>query len=94
MAGEVAPVLMIRRYPLGAVANVEMPKGAQLLSVHVVGEAIYLWALVDYAAERVVRKFAMYGHGEIVPPSLSYVGSVRLPQGGGIVFHVFEKEAD
>lgn len=48
---------------MGMVNAVEMPAGAELLTVGKQGEMPQLWALVDPNAPRVKRMVAVYGTG-------------------------------
>lgn len=84
------------KYTLAPVITLEMPKGAQVLSIREQGEDICLWALVRPEAEKEPRKFMTFGTGHNVPEShegpqlnLEYRGSAHL-SGGTLVFHVFE----
>lgn len=80
----------IWKFTLQPQCELEMPKGAQILSVREQGEDICLWALVDPAAEKVTRKFCGFGTGHDVPDGdMRFVGTAHL-YGGSMVFHVFE----
>jgi hypothetical protein len=72
----------------------QMPKGAQILSVQVQGENAQLWALCDENAPRETRQFAIHGTGNPMPDGDpgSYVGTYQLYE-GKLVFHVFELPA-
>lgn len=72
--------------------NIEMPAGAELLSVAAQGDQICMWAKVDPEAEKETRSFVGYGTGHNIPnsSSLSFVGTALL-SGGSMVFHIFEK---
>jgi hypothetical protein len=72
--------------------TLELPEGAQLLSVQAQGNEPMLWALVDENAPSKVRSFILRGSGHAIAlPSASYwyVGTVQL-HGGHFVGHVFE----
>lgn len=86
----------IKEYVLGPVVTLDMPRGAQILSIGAKGEGIFLWALVDEKAEIKPRKFMIYGTGQNVPDAddgpgvkLSFIGSA-LSDSAGLDFHVFE----
>ena len=82
---------IIWKYVLQPECKLEIPKGAELLSVHEQGEDICLWVLVDPTAEKEVRRFRGFGTGHDIPDmTLKFVGTAHL-HGGGLVFHVFEQ---
>jgi len=68
---------------------VEMPHGAQGLSVEVQYGAPCLWALVNPKAQKEFRRVRIYVTGHPVPENDDiYVGSYQL-HGGSLVGHVF-----
>jgi hypothetical protein len=73
---------------------IDMPKGAQILALQTIGEAPFIWALVDPEAENEERHFELYGTGHtiIVEESVmkKYIGTFHL-YGGKLVFHLFER---
>jgi hypothetical protein len=73
--------------------QVQMPRGAQVLSVQMQGGAPQLWALVDEKASTEPRTFATYGTGNPMPEVADYGRFVDTYQmhGGSLVFHVFEQ---
>ena len=59
--------------------EVEMPRGAQLLSVGIMRARPCLWALVDEAAPPVTRRLRLTATSEPIPdhlPAWKFVGSV------------------
>jgi hypothetical protein len=73
--------------------HIDMPKGAQVLSVQIQHGHPQLWALVDMYAPKEVRNFSTYGTGNPLPQGDDYsrfVGTYQLP-GCELVFHVFEQ---
>jgi hypothetical protein len=74
--------------PFDEVCIVEMPLGARVVFVGEQNDAIYLWAEVDPAHRKVVRKFAIVGTGQSIPEDLEYVGTVQTPP---FVWHVYEE---
>lgn len=70
---------------------VQMPEGAEVLSVHVQLGEVQVWALVDTAASPTARRFEMYATGQPIPhgPDGTFVGTVMF-QDGQYVFHVYE----
>jgi hypothetical protein len=72
--------------------ELELPIGAQVLTVDVQYATVCLWAIVDPNAKTETRRFrvAGTGHDIVEPPSkLDYIGTFQL-HGGMLVFHVFE----
>lgn len=80
---------------------VDLPKGAQVLSVQEQrGKGICMWVLVevpefgddlsDIVYER--RRFRVFGTGQPLPSvgELKFIDTVQL-SGGALVFHVFEE---
>ena len=73
--------------------RIEMPIGAEILTVQNQMGVPCLWALVNPEAKTEMRLFRIYGTGHIVNKSIivrkNYIGSYQL-QGGCLIFHVFE----
>lgn len=72
---------------------IEMPKGAEILSVQVQHGHPFLWALVEPDVEKEERRFQLFGTGHIIHWGLlakvKFIGTFQL-SGGMIVFHLFE----
>lgn len=82
----------IWKFKLGVNCVVEMPEGAEILSIEEKDSDIYLWAMVDPGAKKINRNFAVYGTGDEVKSGndeLQFIGTVLL-LAGQFVFHVFE----
>lgn len=84
----------IYKYPLEImdVQEVDLPKGAQILSVQAQYGIPNIWALVDdkqTKTEKVIIR--IIGTGYQIPDanSLEYIGTVQLIN-GSVVFHVFK----
>ncbi len=80
----------IYKYPLriSGEQDVEMPEGAELLSVGGQGGELVLWAQVDPDARLVRRKVILYGTGhELRDEPHRYVGTVQF---GIFVWHVYD----
>lgn len=77
--------------------EVEMPKGAQLLTAQQIDVNVWIWAIVDTeVTEKEMRRIAVIKTGqEITLPSdkLLYINSVQLGE-GELVLHVFEYTGD
>jgi outer membrane lipoprotein SlyB len=75
--------------------TVDMPNGAQVLSVQLQYDRPQLWAMVDETASVEPRTFATYSTGHLIPAFVNYgkfVGTYQM-HGGSAVFHVFEQDA-
>jgi len=73
--------------------EVDMPAGAEVLTVQIQHDKICLWAKVDPTARTEKRVFVVYGTGHPIEDdsNLSYIGTVQMA-GGTLVWHVFEKK--
>jgi hypothetical protein len=70
--------------------EIEMPVGAEILTVQAQGDSPMLWALVDPVKKKEMRKFLMLGTGhETEEKNLTYIGTFQLMV-GALMFHVFE----
>lgn len=83
----------IFKYPLKAQDSqeVELPYGAQILSVQAQRDDVYVWALVDPIAPTYLQTFYVIGTGNPIPDSFclaTHLGTVQL-LGGSLVFHIF-----
>jgi hypothetical protein len=69
-----------------------LPAGAEILSVQAQANMPVVWALVDPEAPVKFRKFLLLNTGGIMPENMDYkyLGTYQL-NGGGLVFHLFEK---
>ena len=73
--------------------KLEMPVGAEILTVQAQNERPCLWALVDPTEKKETRLFDIFGTGHPIHCDMSigrrYIGTYQL-NGGSLVFHVFE----
>lgn len=73
--------------------ELEMPKGAQILSVHTQKGVPQLWALVNPDAPKVTRRFLLCGTGHTLEKDShdrwDFIGTF-LVHGDSLVFHLFE----
>lgn len=69
--------------------EIQMPKGAKILSVQMQGGDPVFWALVmQDSAETETRSFSVFGTGwDIQRAGISYIGTW---QSNGLVWHLFE----
>lgn len=82
----------VHKYPLAAGVEqpVEMPQGAEILTVAFQGDNLVLWAKVDTDSPLRQRTFAVYGTGHPIPQkAMEYIGTAHLVS-LGFYFHVFE----
>lgn len=74
--------------------SIEMPIGAQILSVQVQSREPHLWALVDPKEANESRCFEVYGTGHPIHYDMAiernYIGTIQTNE-GRLVFHVFEQ---
>jgi hypothetical protein len=70
--------------------KIEMPKGAEILTVQNQKENIQLWAIVNPNVEKEIRKFHVYSIGqEMNNINEIYIGTFQIDN-GDLVFHLFE----
>ena len=73
--------------------NIEMPIGAEILTVQTQQEKPCMWALVDPEAKKKQRCFEVIGTGLPIyggsDIKRTHIGTYQL-HGGSLVFHVFE----
>jgi hypothetical protein len=73
--------------------NIQLPIGAEILTVGNQNELVCLWALIDPVAEKEFRQIEIFGTGM---PILSDMGTSReyistfQMDGGKLVLHAFE----
>ena len=72
--------------------TIEMPKGAEILSVQAQRGEVVMWAAVDYRAATEARAFLVVGTGSVEgvdEHTCRFIGTVQL-HNGDLVLHVFE----
>lgn len=83
----------VYKYPVSSddYFQLDMPYGAEILSVQVQQGNPYIWALVDKKEDLMVtRKFRLARTGHpISETNLSFIGTFQLDD-GYLVFHLFE----
>jgi hypothetical protein len=76
-----------------AVSQVEMPKGARLLTAKSLGAHVWVWAIVDATEkETEQRRIAVLKTGQEIPVNpdlLTHIETVQFSE-GELVLHVFE----
>ena len=75
--------------------HLEIPIGAEILTVQVQRGVPQIWALVDPSLQNEVRTFRLSGTGHPVDVSdyrddLKYIGTFQIDS-GYLVFHLFER---
>lgn len=85
----------IWKFELDTVGKVEMPIGAEPLTVQMQNDKPCLWAMVDPEAAKETRQFNIFGTGHKLPvgnllTKLKYIATFQM-YGGTLVFHVFEE---
>ena len=69
---------------------IEMPVGAELLTVQIQNGEPCLWARVDTNEMLEQRQIAIHGTGQELPDTTrKYIGTYQMV-GGRLIFHVFE----
>lgn len=70
--------------------EIEMPKGAKILSLQMNNKIPCIWAIVNPNAEKEIRRFNIYGTGHnITEDDLKYIGTFQM-HNDMLVFHLFE----
>lgn len=83
----------IWKYPLRIqdVQDIEMPEGAQILSLQTQGGVPMLWVKVVETAKLEARRLFIFGTGHpIVDDGLGFIGTVQT-NNGALVWHIFEQ---
>ena len=75
--------------------EIEMPEGADVLTVQMQGKTMCLWAIVDPEAPKVPRMFNVCGTGNSMLEHVQrrYIGTIQM-HGGQYIFHIFEVLGD
>lgn len=87
----------IHKYGIGVrdQMTIEMPVGAEIISIQLQGSNICIWAIVDEEESMtVLRHFKIFGTGHDINSidALKYLSTVQEPtDSGAFVWHVFEK---
>ena len=73
---------------------IEMPKGAEILTIQVQNKIPCIWALVNPENEKEKRFFEIFGTGHDMPVDMGierkYINTFQL-NGGALVLHLFER---
>lgn len=75
----------------GNLVEIEMPKGAEILTTQTQDGKLCIWAVVNLNADKEIRRFLLVGTGDLINNEFKkYVGTFHCG-GGKYVFHLFEK---
>ena len=77
------------QFAVNDVVELEMPVGAQILSLQVQNGVPCIWAKVETAAKSKYRRFRVYGTGHPISEDGNFIGTFQM-HGGTLVFHMFE----
>jgi hypothetical protein len=82
----------IWKYTLLPHTHIDMPVGAQILSIHEQDAEVCMWVMVEPEAATERRTFAYFGTGHRLPANpMEFLGTAHvLLISGSLVFHVFE----
>jgi hypothetical protein len=85
----------IYKYEISPKCDLQLPRGALVLSVGCQGDSLFLWAEVQpEAREKESRHFVVYGTGHEIPETAGvvrkFIGTAQM-HGGSLVWHVFEE---
>lgn len=77
--------------PVKDAFELDLPEGAEILTVQIQRGEPQLWALVDPYAPKVRRKFRVIGTGHPIEDAgdLFWVATIQLHE-GSLVFHIFQ----
>lgn len=82
-------------FPIASDFSLEMPEGANVVSVQMQGETPCMWATVDNQAKPVRRAFSILGTGQSLPglweQGMRFIGTFQQPP---FVWHLFEELPD
>jgi hypothetical protein len=82
--------LSIHKLQPNDLITIQLPVGADILTVHEQHGSICLWALVNTNATKIERTFRIAGTGHnLANGNFKYIGTAFL-EDGALVFHVFE----
>lgn len=71
---------------------IDMPDGAEIVSVQMKGNTPCIWAIVDPDKPKISRSFEMFSTGHQIlnyPESMVYIGTCQLFD---YAFHIFEQK--
>lgn len=82
-------MLTVWKYPF--TLEMELPKGAEVLTVRMQGDQRTIWALVDLSASTLEKRtFLVVGTGSPIEESVQSLTYIDTYLEGGLVMHLFE----
>lgn len=82
-------MITIYKYPLKTSNTIELPEGAELLTVQIQNGEPYLWAKIDTDAPKEIKSIICVGTGHPIKFDGKYIATFIMPD-LGLVFHAFE----
>lgn len=84
--------MRIWKWPLqiAVLQTLQVPVGAEVLTVQLQGDKPQLWAIVNEHAATQPRSFAIYGTGHPMPEQPGFYIATFQTHDGALVWHVFE----
>jgi hypothetical protein len=90
----------IYKYPISKIGytTIQMPLGAEILSMQLQGNHPHIWALVNSSNPKVDRQFIVYDTGTVIQTDVhgdvTFIGTFQIYDEDGFrgVGHVFEIE--
>jgi len=77
-------------FPIRDEFQLQMPKGAEILSVQIQHEKPTLWAICDTESKNETRNFSIYGTGHPINPNgKKFIATFQMAN-GSLVWHLFE----
>ena len=80
----------IYKYSLTPDGTLDLPRGAEVLTVEAQGLTIQLWAKIDTEAATEPRRFVTFGAGMEIDAHLEPMRFIGTSFLGSLVFHTFE----
>ncbi len=85
---------VIYKYDLFATSKeeIQMPAGAEMLSIQMQFDKLKLWAIVDTnEAHRETKNILIYATGEeVTEDNIRFIQTIQMDR-GNLIFHIFEK---
>ena len=85
----------IWKFAINPKTTLEMPKGAEILTMQLQNEIPCIWALVNPENEKELRNFEIYGTGNNIHCDIGierkYIGTFQLQSRVALVYHLFER---
>ena len=76
-------------FKLADVVNIEMPAGAEVVSIQMQGKTPCVWAIVNPDSPLVTKSFAVVGTGHTIPSYVDDYSHKETLIDGDSVWHIF-----